>query len=430
MPKDNNRHSKTNQRHLLLSSRLSSGMALALAQVMKATVLVFLLGLLPIFAYGVLPIPRSLPQGKPAYTVHKVDIIGEDDRTEVVELFSEYPWKVGRLLTVFHNTGKLGSCSGSIIGNEYILTSAHCLIDQETGNLAKHITFDPGAFNGEIDFDNREVATEFWILSEEIARFIQQKKESRKRGIEDSGTDLALVRFPARKNKESVGSRQGVLNFSFLPNEFQYPSFIYTLGYPGDKKENTLWETVCEVDKIRSGIFPTDCDAIKGQSGSPVFEFGSFKEHGAPVIGVLSAVSSRLTVITPLTKEIVTQLSAIMRRPDQASPLFTKFKAERPTHGFHIKNECSQNINVAVAYRVGGDLHTEGWYTIEPGKEYELFRTDETSAFFMAQTRDGRHKWQGKHSIYISDKVNDYVPARLYEMGQNFRNHSIRLVCE
>lgn len=386
----------------------------------------------PLFA-GALPhLPKSLPlpKAEPRYKVHKVDILGEDDREEVTEFYSEYPWKVGRLLITFHNSGAVSSCTGSIIGEEYILTSAHCLINEDTGDLAKNILFDPGAHGGKTDNESREVANEYWILSEELTRFSRQKQEGRARKLEDSKTDLALIRFPRRSGKKAIGVRQGVLNFSALPESFYFPSYVYTLGYPGDKKENTLWEQVCEVDRVRSQVFPTTCDAIKGQSGSPVFEFGSFKERGSPIIGVLSATTSQMTAVTPLSKDLISDLKTIMNNPTKAVSSFTKFIAEKPTHGFSIENGCAKDILTSVAYRRNGELFTEGWFVIEPGKRYELFRTDESSVFFMAKTRDGKHRWDGKHSIYISDKVNDYVPTRLLDLGPTYRNHAFHLTCD
>ncbi|MDB9526545.1 trypsin-like peptidase domain-containing protein [Oscillatoria sp. CS-180] len=77
-------------------------------------------------------------------------VVHTDDRTPV--LSQKYPWSaIGRIDWVASDGSEvLGSCTGSLIGPNLVLTNAHCLIDPETDQPTTHtITFRPNVIQGE-----------------------------------------------------------------------------------------------------------------------------------------------------------------------------------------------------------------------------------------------------------------------------------------
>ncbi|MEB3268549.1 MAG: trypsin-like peptidase domain-containing protein [Leptolyngbya sp.] len=76
-------------------------------------------------------------------------IINDDGRTPM--LSDEYPWStIGRVDWVDDRGGVVGSCTGTLVGLDLVLTNAHCLLEEASDRPTQHqIVFRPNLRRGQ-----------------------------------------------------------------------------------------------------------------------------------------------------------------------------------------------------------------------------------------------------------------------------------------
>ena len=192
-------------------------------------------------ASGGLPFGMPTSFGGPA-----TGIVGEDDRKPVSERGS--PWSaIGQV-----NIGGYrvrGSCTGTLIAPNVVVTAAHCLIDRFRGlpfpvhdihflagvhldkNLghseAKCLTFPPGFRRGEASTDIATI-----VLARPIA------------------VDPVVLAGP---------------------ETFREGRPLVHAAYPADRRYQLMADTTCRTLGRVSGVWAMTCDSYVGSSGGPVF---------------------------------------------------------------------------------------------------------------------------------------------------------------
>lgn len=88
-------------------------------------------------------------------------IVHTDDRTPV--LSRQYPWSaIGRVDWVDDTGAIVGSCTGTLVGSQIVLTNAHCLIDEATDQPTQlSIVFRPNLIQGRSEDVGRVIAYEY-----------------------------------------------------------------------------------------------------------------------------------------------------------------------------------------------------------------------------------------------------------------------------
>jgi V8-like Glu-specific endopeptidase len=206
-----------------------------------------------------------LPQGaiEPAPLTPERTVFGADDRIWIAyDYNAQYPFRAVGLLYIQFADGVTTACSGTMIDPWYVLTAAHCIVDEANGQIASRVEFYPGYNGGRAPYGSY-VATRFHVLS----GYLQAP------GPDYSWAhtvhDLALIRLNG-----DAGNTVGWFGFAY--ND-ALPSFrANVVGYPSDKPELTLWRSTCDVNPAQTSdlrLFFHRCDTQTGSSGSSMYQY-------------------------------------------------------------------------------------------------------------------------------------------------------------
>ncbi len=207
---------------------------------------------------------------------HTRTIFGNDDRY----IFHDhgYPWRtVGRV------SNSNGSCSGTLVGPQHLLTASYCIKWNGNGTVG-WLKFEASRYNNH----NRGVA---WA-----SRVYYYRKVV---GPQLNGTDIAFD-FVVVILDRRLGSSLGWMGTKTYSNGWNGGNYWANVGYPGDMGGSIrpVFQNGCAVTGTAnqctggrcSTILFSLCDIFPGQSGSALF--GQWND-GPYVVAVTSAENSQ-----------------------------------------------------------------------------------------------------------------------------------------
>ena len=208
------------------------------------------------------------PQGSPepampsAPTLERTVFDGDDRIWIAYDHNADYPFRAVGLLYVQFSDGTTAACSGTMIDPWYVLTAAHCIVDEANGQIANYVEFYPGYNGGRAPFGSY-AATQLYVLS----GYLQAPGPTY--SWAHTIYDLALIRLNG-----DAGNRVGWMGFAY--ND-ALPSFTANMvGYPSDKPDLTLWRSTCNVnpaDAFDARLLSHRCDTQTGSSGSSMYHY-------------------------------------------------------------------------------------------------------------------------------------------------------------
>jgi len=236
-------------------------------------------------------------------TVEKEEKVLEkkDRRIKIVEP-GIYPWSVHGHMRMEFLPSSVYIGSGTLIGNQYVITAAHNLFDRDTKTAVKKLKFFPGKNGATIPYES--IVTHFAVHPDWYNTSLSNDKAKE--------VDIGVVKL-----KDSLGDSAGFYGYrEFDESEIKGKKLNVT-GYPGEYSGKYMYTMEGDLKKVEDHRIYYDIDTSGGQSGSGIWvniQDPGDTEESPYVIGVHAYGSVDTNSGTRLTHEKAEKLKTWLEK--------------------------------------------------------------------------------------------------------------------
>lgn len=335
-------------------------------------------------------------------------IIGDgDERIQVTKktVFNDIgKWSGSLQITFIDSNSKEQhfECTGTVLGNGFILTAGHCVFDEENNRVAQKVTFIP-----QVTLDNVNSSQVF-----HVEKIWLSKEHQAYPGTEN---DFALLKI---LDKEVIR-----LNSYGRPGIYVLPERDVQLkakvaGYPSDKKRWDLNLSACEIyTESSTPLIFHDCDTTTGMSGSAIYVYlEKYNKYYLAGIHSRSGTVDSYNVAYKLKREILTDINEIIKGNITDSNYFNLINIESlKSNILQFNNNCGKRIVFAIKYGSNNSFYpnkTTELQVLEKG-DVRVFNNTSLDYYFFAAD-DRKTLTKAEVEIKIPDgKILDFEHERI-----------------
>lgn len=223
------------------------------------------------------PIQQNVNENEPVFTPQT--IIGPDNRTKVTNT-TEYPYNAIAMIETQHPNGKYYQCTGFFIDDNTVVTAAHCIYDTYLNRWFNRAYIYPGYDGLRYPYVGT-TSTTFHVSTSWIS---VNPPSPDHLYLSDTPKDYGVI-----KVENGFAPTHGIGMFTIRSTNHEVGEQVNVTGYPTDRIG--MWKALGYIRNLDTYRIDHDADAVKGNSGSPIF---NSKRGFLAVIGVNSAESSNM----------------------------------------------------------------------------------------------------------------------------------------
>jgi len=257
--------------------------------------------------------------------------------------------KVGRLVLTYRG-GEARGCTATLVDENHLLTAAHCLEDEISGDKAMAAYFLPG-YDGSIA--DQQVAA-----IADLAVWDTRWKEFK------DVPDVAVLRLSNGDGGRPVTvATRGILPFDAPASPIRDKK-VRLIGYPFERSDTPgavpterLVDRVCKVSDSPDGRVLSSmelCEMAQGASGGPVLDWDP-EASRVEVVGVTSYIlpDKRQAVFARLTPAVADRIDRWIADPgsDPGRSKVERSLMSRPIYWLTVENRCDQPVRASVLGR-------------------------------------------------------------------------------
>ncbi|EQC44998.1 trypsin [Bacteriovorax sp. BSW11_IV] len=341
-------------------------------------------------------------------------IIGSDDRLGSFK-YEKSERKYAQYLEVYFASqqDQKFTCSGTYIGDRYIVTAAHCVYDGETKEFVHKIYASVGQES--ISGEDKLKTTRTLMNVEKI----YLHKEYLKYPVADY--DIALLKL-SDDGSDNIDSLQKAIPIVSVKGDVD-DSMLYISGFPVDKAKYSLWTSFCTYSTyVGDNYLAYECDTTGGMSGSGLI--GKDKFQNNILIGVHSGgIGDLYNRGYKFTEKIIAEINDIKEKlPEETSSFMSFNPAVVKVERVSVVNFCNETLNIAVRYtNQDGEWIRPSYFTVAPFESLEYTLKPKTPYYVNAMTLENKYKLHGNSRLYVegADKYENF--AKMFTTGKTGR---------
>lgn len=329
--------------------------------------------------------------------------------------------------TVAIMSGNSTVCTGTTIGDSFVITAAHCVFDNQTLQFKKNLTLAPGLHLAMGQKPASRFPMKKIFIVDEYIKDIEMNGYT----TFAASQDIALIQVKEYAGVESFSQHSPKLRLGLTEDISIGRTKFSTIAYTdssGLEHDSQYFQNECYSKGKRDyyNAFFHDCDTGPASSGMALMSPADQRIYGIHTGGVNSRSLNSAAFITRSLKE---EIDRIISGSQSGLEIFRKVDVnEKDFYGVDLKNNCDNDLEVFVSYYdLTGALKTYGPVDVRPGRTLvTTIESSQSEVYVHAKLEDLRFEWVGDYEIRFNGQIRNFMKAAL---GRNYKDGRLNFNC-